>query len=220
MPYHGLWCAGCISLKREAEAQAKATKRAAGRHKRKHTETEPAAVPRVRLAPAERRKHKRQAAAQSHETGLPKAAGVQAANAAHQAVKKHKRNLEEPEPAASALSLAAVSQAAPERQHWSATVKSAKTAVNEIEVAPELSGSACQPVEFQTAPAADPSDWWTSAYASAFSLDRLRTPDNDVKILNHCIAAAGAVYSPAELHMAMGMQRLESTPQHQVSPWF
>ena len=101
----------------------------------------------------------------------------------------------------------------------SETVKSAKAAVNETGVAQELSASACQPVELQTAPGADPSDWWTSAYASAFSLESLRTPDNDLRLLNHCIAAAGAVYSPAELHMAMGMQSLELAPQHQVAPW-
>ena len=71
----------------------------------------------------------------------------------------------------------------------------------------------------QTPPDADPSDWWTSAYASAFSLERLRTPDNDMRLLNICIAAAGAVYSPAELYMAMGMQPLKLAPQHQVASW-
>ena len=158
---------------------------------------------------------------QFHETSLLQPAGLQAADAAHQAVKKQKRKQEQPEPAASALLLAAESQAASEAQkRGSERVKSAETAVNKKGLPQELSASAFQPVKLQTPPDSDPSDWWTSAYASAFSLERLRTPDNDARLLSHCIAAAGTVYSPAELHMAKGMQRLESTPQkHQVASW-
>lgn len=225
MPDSKLWCAGSVSLQREAEPQPKAkhgTKKAAARHKRRHEEAQPAA-PGVNLAPEERRDLKLeepQAAAQSQETSLPAAMGFQAADAAHQAVEKHKHKLKQPAPAASALVLAAESQAAPERQkRWSETVKSAEAAVNEMGVVQELSASASQPVESQTAPDANPSDWWTSAYASAFSLERLRTPDNDMRLLNICIAAAGAVYSPAELYMAMGMQPLKLAPQHQVASW-